>query len=128
MPRKLPRSKAQLAITSKSRQNVFDFMRQFHGTQMWTINGPPDTSCDEIMCFVWYSLKPNEHGMFEHRGVVMVQTWIEGHGFSMYPAMGADIKELLDAYNKSDDDVPEVGADLAEVRIPVEISPLPAER
>ena len=70
------RSTEQLKKTSHWRHEVFEFMRQFNGRHMWTIDGPPDTEVDEMFCFA-YSVDDGAGG------VAIVQTWLVG-GWSIY--------------------------------------------
>jgi hypothetical protein len=56
-------------------------MERFHGQHYWTINGPPDTSVDEIMCFCLYSKSG------DNLGVCIVQTWDVG-GWEIYVPPG----------------------------------------
>lgn len=66
------RSKEQLAITSKSRAAVFEFMKRFSARHYWTIDGPMNTSVDEIMCFCLFA----KNGA--NLGVCIVETWDHG--------------------------------------------------
>jgi hypothetical protein len=52
-------------------------MRRFHGTHFWTMDGPPDTDVDEIMCFAIFTKEGDT------MGVCLVQTWCTG-GWEIY--------------------------------------------
>ena len=86
MPRSLPRSRQQLERTTHSRTQVFEFMRRFNAKELWCINGPLQTDCDEIMCFAYAG------------GVAIVQTWQAG-GWSIYtePTNSADLETTFRA-------------------------------
>ena len=72
------RSKEQLKITDSNRADVFQFMSRFHARQFWTINGPPDTDIDEIICFCLFG----KDG--ENLGIALVQTSWSGPGWDIY--------------------------------------------
>ena len=79
------RSNQQLQRTSDIRHRVFEFMRRFDAKLNWTMDGPMDTDCDEILCFTYF--------VGEKTGVAIIQTWCLG-GWSIYtePTSSADIE------------------------------------